>query len=579
LAEAKDRAELTRRDAISIAAVGGLWIAVVLAVDPRGRFPLNDDWCWAEAVRTLLTRGEVRLVDVGSPALLTQLLWGAAFAAIWGFSFEVLRASTIVLGLVALLSLRGIARELGVGPALASLAAIALLATPLFVVLGHTFMTDVPFLGFSLASVWLMLRGFERESKAATWGGLLLAIVATFVRQLGLSLLVGFAVATLVRGWPGGAGWRRTRQWLVAWAPLAAGFTLLRTYEAWLASRGALPDAYHLQWQTIAQRLDASPLGFLAFSLTNLGTIAIEVGLFAAPLAAAWLLQSRSGRTGRRLMVIAAATLATLLLAWRGRLVPYFSNIALDVGCSAPRHAVGPLTIHDGCLTAEPGLGLIHFAPRVALTWIGLAALGCVLVSAYETWRWAVGPQVAARAAAPRRSSIALVLATSVTYCVVVSSIDVFDRYLLFLVPFALALLATAVRAQPAKPPVLAQVVGGALALGSLLWSVGATQEYLDWNRARWRAIDYLARDLGAESEQIDAGYEYGGWLNFDARFRHDRSGTSWWAVDDRYAVAFEPIEGYEVLRRFPYRGWFGLVEDDIVALGRSTRGASRARP
>ena len=233
-----------RRDAISIAAVGGLWVAVVLAVDPRGRFPLNDDWCWAEAVRTLLTRGEIRLVDLGSPALLTQILWGAAFAAIFGFSFEVLRASTIVLGLVALLSLRGIARELGAGPASASLAAIALLATPLFVVLGHTFMTDVPFLGFSLASVWLLLRGFERESKVATWGGLLLAVAATFVRQLGLSLLVGFAVATLARGWPMGVGgggvggWRRPRQWLVACAPLAAGFTLLRIYEAWLAQSG-----------------------------------------------------------------------------------------------------------------------------------------------------------------------------------------------------------------------------------------------------------------------------------------------------------------------------------------------------
>jgi hypothetical protein len=278
-------------------------------------------------------------------------------------------------------------------------------------------------------------------------------------------------------------------------------------------------------------------------------------------------------------MVIAAATLATLLLAWRGRLVPYFSNIALDVGCSTPRQAVGPLTIRDGCLTPEPGLGLIHFAPRVALTWIGLAGLGCVLVAAFELWRWCMSPHAAARAAAPRRSSIALVVATTAAYWVVVSSIDVFDRYLLFLVPFALALLAGAVRAQALKPPTLAWVVGGALALGSLLWSVGAAQEYLDWNRARWRAITYLARDLGAGREQIDAGYEYGGWLNFDARFRHDRRGTSWWwVVDDRYAVAFEPTEGYVVLRRFPYRGWFGLVEDDIVALERSTAVASRSR-
>ena len=340
---------------------------------------------------------------------------------------------------------------------------------------------------------------------------------------------------------------------------------------------------------TIAERLDDGLLRFLVFTLSNLRGIGIEVGLFAAPLAATWLLQSRTGRGGRRLIVIGAATLATLLIAWRGRLVPYFSNLVLDVGCSAPRQAVGPLTVRDGCLTSEPGLGLLRFAPRVALTWIGLAALGCILVAAFEAWRWSgpwgfgavgIGSRDApARAHAPRRASIALVLATAATYSVVISSIDVFDRYLLFLVPLALVALAASIRAQPAPPRALAWVVGGALALGSLLWSVGAVQEYLDWNRARWRAIAYLASDLGAGREQIDGGFEYGGWLNFDARFRHDRRGSSWWwVVEDRYAVAFEPIQGYDVLRRFPYRGWFGLVAGDIVALERSTGSASRRR-
>jgi 4-amino-4-deoxy-L-arabinose transferase-like glycosyltransferase len=568
----KDRERGRRRGMASLAALVGLALAVVVAVDPRGRFPLNDDWCYAEAVRNLLTLGEVRLVDWGSPALLTQLLWGAGFAAIWGFSFDVLRASTLVLGLVALLSLRGVMRELRAGPVLATFAAIALLATPLFVLLGHTFMTDVPFLGFSLASLWLLLRGLERDSRAATWCGLLLAVAATFVRQLGLALLVGFAVATLVRGW------RRPRQWLIAWAPLAAGFALLKIYEAWLASRGTLPGAFRMQWMTIAQRLDVSRFDFLVFALTNAWRIGIEVGLFAAPLAAIWLLQSRSANGRRRLIVIGAASLATLLIAWRGRLVPYFSNLVLDIGCSAPRQAVGPLTIRDGCLTPEPGLGLLRFAPRVALTWIGLVALGCVLVAAFEAWRCSGTTRNAgaALADAPRRSSIALVLGTAASYWVVVSSIDVFDRYLLFLVPFALVALAASMRAQPAPTRTLSWVVGGALALGSLLWSVGAVQEYLDWNRARWRAITYLARDLGAGREQIDGGFEYGGWLNFDARFRHDRRGSSWWwVVEDRYAVAFAPIQGYEVLRRFPYRGWFGLVEDDIVALERSTGAAS----
>ena len=484
----QDRKLGRRRGIASLAALIGLGLAVVLVVDPRGRFPLNDDWCYAEAVRNLLTLGEIRLVDWGSPTLLTQVLWGAGFAAIWGFSFDVLRASTLVLGLVALLSLRGIARELGAGPGLASLAAIALLANPLFVLLGHTFMTDVPFLGFSLASLWLLLRGIERDSKAATWCGLLVAVAATFVRQLGLALLVGFAAATLVRGW------RRPRQWLVAGAPLAACFTLMRIYEAWLASRGALPGAYHLQWMTIAERLDVSLLRFLVFTLSNLRGIGIEVGLFAAPLAAVWLLQSRSGRGGRRLIVIGAATpgdaadrvaraARSLLLQPRARrrmLRSAPSGRAADDPRRLPHRRAG--TRHSPLRSARRAhLGRSRGAGLRA----GRRVRGLVLAARRRDRPGAL---------APRRASIALVLATAASYWVVISSIDVFDRYLLFLVPFALVVLAASIRAQPAPPRAASWVVGGALALGSLLWSVGAVQEYLDWNRARWRAIAYLAQ-------------------------------------------------------------------------------------
>ena len=98
---------------------------------------------------------------------------------------------------------------------LASLAAIALLANPFFVLLGHTFMTDVPFLGFSLARSGSS-SGLRARLERPTWRGLLARLAATFVRQLGLALLVGFAVATLV------AGGGEPRRWLVA-APPARG--------------------------------------------------------------------------------------------------------------------------------------------------------------------------------------------------------------------------------------------------------------------------------------------------------------------------------------------------------------------
>jgi hypothetical protein len=434
-------------------------------------------------------------------------------------------------------------------------------------------MTDVPFLGFSLAAIYLMLRGFDRGSKWAMAGGLALALAATLVRQLGLAPMVGFAAAVLVRGW------RRPRQWLTALAPLLVGFASLRIYEAWLDARGALPGAYHHQWMTIVERVEGGLAEFTMFWLTNVRNVAIEVGLHVAPLAAIWLFGSWTRRRARRPIVLGVATVAAAWLAWRGRLFPYFSNLVLDVGCSRPRWSVGPLTLRDGCLTPEPGLGLLGTAPRFLLTWIGLIGAGCVVIAAVELCRDALAPREADDARGSRLPSITLVLATAASYLAVVASIDVFDRYLLFLVPFAALLLAAAVRLQPEPVRAPAWALAGALTLASLLWSVGAVQEYLDWNRARWRAIAFLANEAGAGREEIDGGFEYGGWVNFDARFRHDRRASSWWwVVDDRYAVAFAPIEGYVVLEQFPYRGWFGLVENDIVALGRMGAGAPPRR-
>src|SRR5262245_37312638 len=265
----------------------GIAGVVVYLVDPRGDFPLNDDWGYAQAVQRLLEEGEIRLTDFGSMTLLTQILWGAAFSKLWGFSFETLRASTLVLGLVGLLSWYGTLRELRVSRGLALLAVATLLANPLFLLLSHTFMTDVPFLGVSGAATFFLVRGFQRGSPRCLVGALLLALAATFLRQLGLALFVGFALAVLWRRW------REARAWLVAAAPPLGTIALLRWYQSWLASRGSLPENYDLQWRQIRDGFSAAPFERIGQWFVTSFDVLIYVGLFAAPLAAVWLLQPR----------------------------------------------------------------------------------------------------------------------------------------------------------------------------------------------------------------------------------------------------------------------------------------------
>jgi hypothetical protein len=207
----------------------------------------------------------------------------------------------------------------------------------------------------------------------------------------------------------------------------------------------------------------------------------------------------------------------------------------------------------------------LGLAPRWILTWLGLLGAAALAAAVHDAWKAARREAADAR----RRGAIALLLASAAIYFGLVALLDiVFDRYFLFLVPLTLPLLAASMRERAPSRRSLAVAV--ALTAAAFLFSVGATQEYLDWNRARWRAIAYLAKERAAGREQIDGGFEFAGWVNFDLRQRHDLGGSRWWwVVDPRYQVAFGEVAGYDVLARFAYRGWLGMVEDDVLALER----------
>ena len=76
--------------------VACLVIASVMFVGLKGDFPLNDDWSYAGAVRSLVWAGNWRPMNWTSANVLTQSLWAAPFCALSSCSFESLRVSTLV---------------------------------------------------------------------------------------------------------------------------------------------------------------------------------------------------------------------------------------------------------------------------------------------------------------------------------------------------------------------------------------------------------------------------------------------------------------------------------------------------
>jgi hypothetical protein len=130
----------------------------------------------------------------------------------------------------------------------------------------------------------------------------------------------------------------------------------------------------------------------------------------------------------------------------------------------------------------------------------------------------------------------------------------VFDRYLFVLIPPTLVVVLVVMRGAR-----FSAIPASVLLIVFLVFSLMGVADYFAWNSVRWQAARFATDELGCPAEQVDAGFEWGGWMNYD-KFDQlptiDRtSPVSWWWVrNPRYVVTFNRLPGYDVVRRFEYR-------------------------
>src|SRR5438046_1864694 len=68
-----------------------------LLVSPLRNVPLIDDWTYAVSVEQLLNTGRLFIPNNSSTQAIAQILWSSIFAFVFGFSFGILRLSTVLL--------------------------------------------------------------------------------------------------------------------------------------------------------------------------------------------------------------------------------------------------------------------------------------------------------------------------------------------------------------------------------------------------------------------------------------------------------------------------------------------------
>ncbi len=550
---------ITTPGLLMVLLIVGLWVLAILLINPRGEFPLNDDWCYAGTVKALLEGGGLKLSGCSSTNIIAQVLWGALFCLPFGFSFVALRISTLTLGVIGVLAFYGLLREIGADRGTALFGTLLLAFNPLYLVLSYTFMPDVPFTAVSLVSFYFLVRGMKRDLRLEIAAGLFFACLALLVRQNGLAIFVAFGLAYLAKSG------LRLRNILLAGIPVTLGGGVQLLWQLWLKHKNFSLPVYARQGRWILSP-DLSGQGVTSFA-RGLVIVSVYLGLFLLPL----LLFA--GRTKlaelcrSRLLNLAAV----LFVVWgafllRHQQMPFLPNVLYDLG-------LGPATLRDSFLLKLPSLPTAGKMLWSVVALVGLAGAFVLLQMTFVALGKALNiPPITAT----KRAPLVLLFASGLIYFAPMSILFInielaFDRYLLFLVPLGIAiviLLVSNVSPSKAGSAIRTAAIASLVLYGT--FSIAGTHDYLSWNRARWQALNNLAAERVTPID-IDGGFEFNGWYLYDLDYIPRLKKSWWWVFRDDFMVTFGPVPEFTEIRRYPFRRWLPPGEGNILVLRRST--------
>ena len=511
----------------------------------------TDDWAYARSSQILVEEGRLVVFSVVAATAVFQIAWGALFGLLFGPELGVFRLSTVVMVAIGGLGLFGLCRTLGVDRGRGALGVASYLFNPLMFVLAFTFMTDAHFATLLVLATAGYAHGLgsERPIGWALVAGSGAAACAFLTRQQGALIapaVIGFLLVM---------GRLRFDRASMAMVGRVAGlpFLAIAGYGLWLRYwndvpvvqssfvRDALADGWSGTWWLL-QRLTVIEL--------------VYFGFFLLPITAAVLPAiPKLWRGLPRRSWLAGALWAGLLVVgvvwfWRfGYRMPYASQFFGRGGLGAP-----------DLLGSRPIV-----IERQWLDWLTIVCGASALVLSVVVARGVAAPRT------PERTRAGLVLVILLgqvvgvmppSYHYIGRTAGTLDRYLLPLLPLAIALALWATKGVGIRP-----ALGWIVVVGFAAFSVAGTRDYLVFMREVWR-MGHEANAAGAANVNLDAGSGWDGYYLYEqsvaAGLTRARSpnGSPWWvyfyakATDSTYVVASKPLPERVVVWERPYSAW-----------------------
>ena len=568
--------------------IAATYLACTLLVDPRGEFPLNDDWAYTRSAFRLASGEGLRIDEWAAPSLVGQAVYGGLLARCFGRNFLVLRLSTLALSCGVALLLWAMVTRLRISSSIAWSAALSWVFNPIQFWLSFTFMTEVPFLFFVGLGTYFFLRSASSRNR---W--VIVACGAAFgyaflIRQTAV-LFIGVVVVLVAA--VGRERSLRERLICAGTFALTAG-AFVAAYETWaIMGQGATPAVqrkFELLRHITLPQLNGNLFGILFYLSFML------MPLWICLLPELWRLIREAGAARTLLTMGGWGAIAGYGLWWfsahcarspylPGKAyhaqMPFLLNILYDTG-------LGPVTLDPTYY--GPPVTPVH--PELWLGMTFLTAMGTVVLCSIFT----LGIPAALTRRTP--STLRLLVLFALLSVLAVTAFEVvfshreegglFDRHVLTASLPALLLAASLGGGKSARDAeqsgAATTTVGHAFgstsgfpaalaAIAVLAWfSVSATHDYMAWNRLRWQLGNDLLQQ-GADPLTISGGFEFNAWHNYDTfRARGNiRKVYYWWYDDLEYLITMEPQERYCVRRRLDYYSWLHLQRLPVYLLQR----------
>lgn len=500
------------------------FIVVTFIIWPFGNFPLNDDWVHTLTIYTWLSEGRFWYPAWLAPTTHIPIIYGMALGKLFGFSFVLLRMTTLVCAWGSCVILYHLLREYNISRQLSAAGVFVLATNPLFLHLSFTFMSDIPALFFLLCAAFFYTRGFHESLNSKTTYlciGSMFAVLGFYTRQFVILIALAAGIIFFLHIMREKKSFKNFISFCIAFvvpALLCGGIYIF------LSKFHALPGELHA-------RLIPEQWSVVEMTLFQGWYILLYCAFFLSPLIVAILVKNISFFKDRIYTLLFGITVMGILYATSQKLFfPKFSNIFswFGIGPSVDQVLQGVLPVW--------GNNIMYIAAN-SIAYVSLL-MGSMLAGFYVISK------------VRKKNIIHVFIVFCVLYFLLISSLRSFDRYILFLLPFGIFFTVCVI-----KQFSWSKITYGILLICIGIYGVLGTHHYFRWNEARWS----LAQDLrvqGIPAREIDAGYEWVGWHLYGKEIITQAKDFSQpWYIRElypshprTYVLSFSPLKGYTVV-------------------------------